>query len=93
MAKSRKEIEEEILTVERIGEEEDYEEYARQREEREGIRTRRARIEEEEERRQTSEYERIRSRAAQEKRSRDEARRIRKYERRKKRVIRSGIPC
>lgn len=84
MAKSRKEIEEEILTVERIGEEEDYEEYARQREEREGIRTRRARIEEEEERRQTSEYERIRSRAAQEKRSRDEARRIRKYERRKK---------
>ena len=47
MAKNRKDIENDILIEERIGEEEDYEEYARLREEREGIRARRSRIEEE----------------------------------------------
>ena len=47
MAKNRKDIENDILIEERIGEEEDYEEYARLREEREGIRARKTRIEEE----------------------------------------------
>ena len=84
MAKNRKEIESDILIDERIGEEEDYEEYARLREEREGIRSRRTRIEEEEERRQTLEYERIRDKEAQERRAREEAKRWRAYERRKK---------
>lgn len=84
MAKNRKEIESDILIDERIGEEEDYEEYARLREEREGIRSRRTRIEEEEERRQTLEYERIRDKEAQERRTREEAKRWRAYERRKK---------
>ena len=84
MAKNKKEIESAILIDERIGEEEDYEEYARLREEREGIRSRRTRIEEEEERRQTLEYERIRDKEAQERRAREEAKRWRAYERRKK---------
>ena len=84
MAKNRKEIESDILIDERIGEEEDYEEYARLREEREGIRSRRTRIEEEEERRQTLEYERIRDKEAQERRAREEAKRWRAYERREK---------
>ena len=83
MAKDRKEIENDILIEEMIGEEEDYEEYARLREEREGIRARRARIEEEEERRQTGEYERRREREAEEKRSREEKRKLRVYEKRK----------
>ena len=84
MAKNKKEIESAILIDESIGEEEDYEEYARLREEREGIRSRRTRIEEEEERRQTLEYERIRDKEAQERRAREEAKRWRAYERRKK---------
>ena len=57
MAKNRKQIEDEILTDERLGEEEDYEEYARQRDAREGQRAIRARIREEEEDRQRREYE------------------------------------
>ena len=84
MAKYRREIEDEIRSEERMGEEEDYEEYARMREEREGIRSRRDRIDREEERRQTIEYERIRERQAQERQAREEQNRIRSYERRKK---------
>ncbi len=84
MAKNRKDIENDILIEERIGEEEDYEEYARLREEREGIRARRTRIEEENERRQNAEYERIRNRKAEEARVREEEKRWRSYERRKK---------
>ena len=84
MAKNRKEIESDILIDERIGEEEDYEEYARLREEREGIRARKTRIEEENERRQSAEYERIKNRKAEEKRVREEEKRWRSYEKRKK---------
>ena len=84
MAKNRKDIENDILIEERFGEEEDYEEYARLREEREGIRARRTRIEEENERRQNAEYERIRNRKAEEARVREEEKRWRSYERRKK---------
>ena len=84
MAKNRKDIENAILIEERIGEEEDYEEYARLREEREGIRARRTRSEEENERRQNAEYERIRNRKAEEARVREEEKRWRSYERRKK---------
>ena len=84
MAKNRKDIENDILIEEPIGEEEDYEEYARLREEREGIRARRTRIEEENERRQNAEYERIRNRKAEEARVREEEKRWRSYERRKK---------
>lgn len=40
MAKNRKEIEDRILMEEELGEEEDYEEYARQRDAREGVRRR-----------------------------------------------------
>ena len=57
MAKDRKRIEEEILTDERLGEEEDYEEYARMRDAREGVRARQAKISEEEQARQSREYE------------------------------------
>ena len=84
MAKNRKDIENDILIEERIGEEEDYEEYARLREEREGIRARKTRIEEENERRQNAEYERRKSRKAEEERIREEEKRWRSYERRKK---------
>ena len=84
MTKNRKNIEDEILNEERMGEEEDYEEYARMREEREGIRSRKARIAQEEQIRQTMEYERIRNREAQERRAREEQKKIRSYERRKK---------
>ena len=84
MAKKRKDIENDILIEERIGEEEDYEEYARLREEREGIRARKTRIEEENERRQSAEYERIKNRKAEEKRVREEEKRWRSYEKRKK---------
>ena len=83
MAKDRKEIENDILIEEMIGEEEDYEEYARLREEREGIRARRTRIEQEEERRQTGEYERKKEQEAEEKRIREEKKRLRAYEKRK----------
>ena len=84
MAKNRKDIENDILIEERIGEEEDYKEYARLREEREGIRARKTRIEEENERRQSAEYERRKSRKAEEERIREEEKRWRSYERRKK---------
>ena len=84
MEKKRKDIENDILIEERIGEEEDYEEYARLREEREGIRARKTRIEEENERRQSAEYERIKNRKAEEKRVREEEKRWRSYEKRKK---------
>ena len=84
MAKNRKDIENDILIEERIGEEEDYEEYVRLREEREGIRARKTRIEEENERRQSAEYERIKNRKAEEKRVREEEKRWRSYEKRKK---------
>lgn len=84
MAKNRKDIENDILIEERIGEEEDYEEYARLREEREGIRARKTRIEEENERRQSAEYERRKSRKAEEEHIREEKKRWRSYERRKK---------
>ncbi len=84
MAKNRKDIENDILIEERIGEEEDYEEYARLREEREGIRARKTRIEEENERRQSAEYERRKSRKVEEERIREEEKRWRSYERRKK---------
>ena len=84
MIKNRKDIENDILIEERIGEEEDYEEYARQREAREGIRTRKTRIEEENERRQNAEYEKARKRKEEEARAREEAKRWRSYERKKK---------
>lgn len=84
MAKNRKDIENDILIEERIGEEEDYEEYARLREEREGIRARRSRIEEENERRQNAEFERTRKRKAEEARAREEEKKWRSYEMRKK---------
>ena len=84
MAKNRKDIENDILIEERIGEEEDYEEYARLREEREGIRARRSRIEEENERRQNAEFERTRKRKAEEARAREEEKKWRSYEKRKK---------
>ena len=84
MVKKRKDIENDILIEERIGEEEDYEEYARLREEREGIRARRSRIEEENERRQTAEYERARKKKAEEARARVEEKKWRSYEKRKK---------
>ena len=93
MIKRRKDIEDEILNAERMGEEEDYEEYARLREEREGIRSRKARIAQEEQRRQTMEYERIRNREAQERQAREEQKKIKSYERRKKKKhpIRNAI--
>ena len=84
MVKKRKDIENDILIEERIGEEEDYEEYARLREEREGIRARRSRIEEENERRQNAEFERARKRKAEEARAREEEKKWRSYEKRKK---------
>ena len=56
--KKRKEIEDEILMDERLGDEEDYEEYARLRDAREGQRAIRSRIDEEEEIRQNREFER-----------------------------------
>ena len=84
MAKNRKDIENDILIEERIGEEEDYEEYARLREEREGIRARRSRIEEENERRQNAEFGRTRKRKAEEARAREEEKKWRSYEKRKK---------
>ena len=84
MEKNRKDIENEILNEEKMGEEEDYEEYARLREEREGIRSRKERIAQEEQRRQAMEYERIRIKEAQERQAREEQKKISSYERRKK---------
>ena len=84
MAKNRKQIEDEILTDERLGEEEDYEEYARQRDAREGQRAIRARIREEEEDRQRREYEqRERLREEASRRAGDE-RRLKAYDYKKK---------
>ena len=57
MAKNRRDIEDEILIDERLGDEEDYEEYARRRDAREGQRAIKSRIDEEEESRQNREYE------------------------------------
>ena len=85
MSKNRKITEDEILIEERIGEEEDYEEYARMREEREGIRSRRERIAMEEERRQAMEYERIRNRQAQQREEKAQNAQRSAYERRKRR--------
>jgi len=84
MSKNRKITEDEILIEERMGEEEDYEEYARMREEREGIRSRRERIALEEERRQAMEYERIRNRQAQQREEKAQNAQRSAYERRKR---------
>ena len=84
MAKNKKDIEEEILIDERMAEEEDYAEYVRMREEQEGIRSRRARIEEEEERRQEEKYEALRQKKEREQRDLEERKRRKGYERRKK---------
>ena len=85
MAKNRKEIEDRILMEEELGEEEDYEEYARQRDAREGVRRRKERLELEEELRQNREYERIRQQREEEKLRRSENRRLKQYNRQKKR--------
>ena len=85
MSKNRRTMEDEFLSEERMGEEEDYEEYARMREAREGIRSRRDRIALEEERRQAAEYERIRNRQAQLREERAQAGKRIAYERRKRR--------
>ncbi len=85
MAKNRKEIEDRILMEEELGEEEDYEEYARQRDAREGVRRRKERLELEEELRQNREYERIRLQREEEDLRRSEKRRLRQYNRQKKR--------
>ena len=83
MAKNRGEIEKEILIQERLGEEEDYEEYARRRDAREGFRTRK-RIEAEEEARQRKEFERRQKLSEEQSRRTQNERRIRAYERKKK---------
>ena len=85
MAKNRKEIEDRILMEEELGEEEDYEEYARQRDAREGVRRRKERLELEEELRQNREYERIRQQREEENLRRSENRRLKQYNRQKKR--------
>lgn len=84
MAKKRKNIEDEILIEERLGDEEDYEEYARQRDAREGVQARQNRIHEEEEMRQTREYERMQQLKEEEALRRKDDRRIREYEKRKR---------
>lgn len=84
MAKDRKRIEEEILTDERLGEEEDYEEYARMREAREGVRARQAKISEEEQVRQSREYEARKRQREEDQLRKQDARRIKAYEKKKK---------
>ncbi len=84
MAKNRRDIEDEILIDERIGDEEDYEEYARLREAREGTGAGRSRLYEEEEMRQTREYERITREKAEESQRRQDERRARVYEKKKR---------
>ena len=79
MAKNRREIEDEILTDERLGEEEDYEEYARNRDAREGQRAIRARIREEEEDRQRRAYEQREMRRTEASRRAEDERRMRAY--------------
>ncbi len=84
MAKNRRDIEDEILIDERLGDEEDYEEYARRRDAREGQRAIKSRIDEEEESRQNREYElRERRRAEASRRAQDD-RRMKTYNRRKR---------
>ena len=84
MAKDRKRIEEEILTDERLGEEEDYEEYARMRDAREGVRARQAKISEEEQARQSREYESRKRQQEEEQLRKQDERRIKAYEKKKK---------
>ena len=84
MAKDRKRIEEEILTDERLGEEEDYEEYARMRDAREGVRARQAKISEEEQARQSREYEARKRQREEDQLRKQDARRIKAYEKKKK---------
>ena len=83
MAKDRKRIEEEILTDERLGEEEDYEEYARMRDAREGVRARQAKISEEEQARQSREYESRKRQQEEEQLRKQDERRIKAYEKKK----------
>ena len=84
MSKNRREIEDEILINERLGDEEDYEEYARRRDAREGQRAIQSRINEEEEDRQSREYEkRVRQREEASRRAQDE-RRQKAYNKKKK---------
>ncbi len=84
MVKDRKRIEEEILTDERLGEEEDYEEYARMRDAREGVRARQAKISEEEQARQSREYEARKRQREEDQLRKQDARRIKAYEKKKK---------
>ena len=84
MAKKRREIEDEILINERLSEEEDYEEYARRRDAREGQRAVRSRIHEEEENRQSREYERRERQRAEDARRAQDERRMRAYNKKKK---------
>lgn len=84
MAKNRKQIEDEIMQNEVLGDEEDYEEYARLRDAREGVRARQVRIEQEEETRQRREYERRKSQREEEARRREEENRLRTYNKRKR---------
>lgn len=84
MAKNRKQIEDEILRNEVLGDEEDYEEYARLRDAREGVRSRKTRIEQEEETRQSREYEKRRQLQEEEARRRAEENRLRTYDKKKR---------
>ena len=84
MAKNRKQIEDEILRNEVLGDEEDYEEYARLRDAREGVRSRKTRIEQEEEARQSREYEKRRQLQEEEARRRAEENRLRTYDKKKR---------
>lgn len=84
MEKNRKNIEDEILIEERIGDEEDYEEYARLRDAREGVRERKSRIYEEEQLRQNREFERVSRLREEETLRRQNDRHSREYEKRKK---------
>ena len=84
MAKSRRQIENEILMNERLGDEEDYEEYARRRDAREGQRAIQSRISEEEEDRQRREYERREMQRQEAYRAARSERRLREYNKRKR---------
>lgn len=83
MAKNRRQIENEILIDEELGEEEDYEEYARQRDAREGVGARQRRISEEEKERQDREYEKLKRAREEEDRRKKEERQLRAYNKRK----------
>ena len=82
--KKRKEIEDEILMDERLGDEEDYEEYARLRDAREGQRAIRSRIDEEEEIRQNREFERREKKRVEASLSAENERRMKAYNKKKK---------